>query len=239
MPGPCDPGGLGGFGWARSLLSRSSRKNENSEHPRRDIRPPRQLLVDGSTAINFGFRNCQAPPWHPMVQLMQHVLDGGDPIGLAPFAVAAPLAGQKARNVLMFEAIADDVVPNESTEALARAMGLRLAEPALSALADIPRVSGVGATNVPSMGATSVLVQLSPAAHGSHVVARKGARHYALTRARFGDPSVEPFPLLPKPIEFENPYLETQDASIRFIDEAFAAKAPTLNWSRVPMAPKD
>jgi hypothetical protein len=196
-------------------------------------------LLNGSAALNFGFRNCQAPPWHPMVQLMQHALDGGDPIGLAPFAVAAPPAGQKPRNVLMFEAIADDIVSNESTEALARAMGLRLAEPAVSALADIPRVSGAGATNVPAMGATGVLVQLSPAQHGVHVLSRTGERRYALTRAQFGDVSVDPFPLLPKPITFENPYLDAQDASVKFVDEAFGAKVPTLNWTKAPVAPKD
>ncbi len=40
-------------------------------------------------------------------------------------------------------------------------------------------------------------------------------------------------------MEFENPYLETQDASVKFIDDAFAGKVPTVTWTKVPVAPAD
>lgn len=196
-------------------------------------------LLNGSAALNFGYRNCQAPPWHPMVQLMQHVIDGGDPIGVAPFAVMTPVAGQKPRNVLVFEVLADELVSNEATEALAKAMGLRLVDPSASLLADLAKVPGTGATGVPRPESTGLLVQLSPAQHGSHVTTRKGRRTYAAKHSLFGDPAQDPFPSLPKPVTFDNPYLETQDASIKFIEDAFAAKVPTVTWTKAPVPPTD
>lgn len=191
-------------------------------------------LLNGSAALNFGFRNTQAPPWHPMVQVMQHVIDGGDPIALSPLV----LAGDKPRNVLMFEAVGDEVVSNESTEALARGMGLRVLDPSVSALAELTKVTGT-VTGVPRAESTGLLIQASPAEHGSNCIVRRGQRRYSLAKSVFGDPSQEPFPTLDKPISFENPYLETQDASTKFIDDAFAGKVPSVTWTKAPVAPKD
>lgn len=196
-------------------------------------------LLNGSAALNFGYRNCQAPPWHPMVQLMQHVVDGGDPIGVAPYAVAAPVAGETPRNVLMFEVLADELVSNEATEALAKAMGLRLVDPSASLLADLTKVPGAGATGVPRPESTGLLVQLSPAQHGNHVTTRKGRRTLAAKHSLFGDPAQDPFPSLPKPLTFDNPFLETQEASVKFIEDAFAGKVPTVTWTKAPVPPSD
>ncbi len=196
-------------------------------------------LLNGSAALNFGYRGVQSPPWHPMVQLMQHVIDGGDPISIANAVIMSPAAGSTPRNVLMFEVLADGLVSNESTEALARAMGLRLLTPAASSLAELVTVPGTGATGVPKAGSTAVLVQLSPAQHGQHTVARRGKRTYAALHSLFGDSSQDPFPTLAKPVTFENPYLECQDASVKFIEEAFAGKVPTVTWTKAPEVPKD
>lgn len=196
-------------------------------------------LLNGSAALNFGYRNCQAPPWHPMVQLMQHVIDGGDPIGVAGAVITNTVAGAKPRNVLMFEALADELVSNEATEGLAKAMGLRLVDPSVQLLADLVKVPGTGATGVPRPESTGLLVQLSPAQHGRHVTSRKGQRSFAAKHSLFGDPAQDPFPSLPAPVKFENPYLETQDASVKFIDDAFAGKVPTVTWTKAPVAPAD
>ncbi len=62
----------------------------------------------------------------------QAIVDPGDGLTYARYALQAPLPGTEAvkpRNVLLQQVIDDGIVPNTSTEALARAAGLTLLNP--------------------------------------------------------------------------------------------------------------
>jgi hypothetical protein len=184
-------------------------------------------LLNGSAALNFGFQNAQMPPWHPLVQMMQHVIDGGDPIAVASTSTAPrPIAGvtPKGRNLVLFEAIGDEIVSNEGTEALARAMGLSVVTPHGPLLATLPEATTGNA----------LLVQLYPAQHGLDFYGKKGQRLYSTARPVFGDSNVDPFPKLDAPKTFENPYLEAQKAAFDFVSEAFDGKVPKLVWTKAP-----
>ncbi|MGZ3473808.1 MAG: alpha/beta hydrolase family protein [Polyangiales bacterium] len=194
-------------------------------------------LLNGSAALNFGFLNAQMPPWHPMVNLMQHVIDGGDPIAVASTTTKpVPIAGStpKPRNLLLIEALADEVVSNHGTEALARGMGIPVAKPHGPLLANLAEVDGAAAKDVPSMGATGVLVQAYPAQHGSDLYGKSGGRHYDKNRPNFGDPSTEVFPTLAKDLTFQNPYLDLQTMVTAYLTDALDGKTPVVNWSKMP-----
>lgn len=194
-------------------------------------------LLNGAAALHFGFVSVQMPPLHPLVQMMQHVIDGGDPIAVASTATAPiPIAGAtpKPRNLIVLEVLGDEIVSNHGTEALARAMGIPVVKPHGDNLAPLAEVDGNAATNVPNAGQTAVLVHLYPAQHGVDLFSKKGRRIYAKERPVFGTPSGDPFPKLPKELEFENPYLEAQDLALGFIDQAFAGTTPVVKWTKAP-----
>jgi len=197
-------------------------------------------LLNGSAALNFGFQNAQMPPWHPLVQMMQHVIDGGDPIGVASTTTAPiPIAGTtpKGRNLVLFEVLGDELVSNEGTEAMARAMGVQVVTPHGPLLASIPEATA--SKDVPKAGQTALLVQLYPAQHGVDFYGKHGDREYGTARSLFGDSSSEPFPKLDTPKKFENPYLEAQKAAFDFVAEAFEGKTPTLIWTKAPAPYQD
>lgn len=194
-------------------------------------------LLNGSAALNFGFTNAQMPPWHPLVQMMQHVIDGGDPIGVASTTTApVPIGGETppARNMVLFEVLGDELVSNHATEALARAMGVPVLAPHQPLLTTLTPATGPSVKDLPEPGRTAVLVQLYPAQHGSDLYSKNGHRLYSKDRPVFGDSSVDPFPKLAKELDFENPYLEVQKAAFDFVAEAFEGKAPTLTWNKPP-----
>jgi hypothetical protein len=196
-------------------------------------------LLNGSAALNFGFVNVQMPPLHPLVQMMQHVIDGGDPIAVASTATApVAIAGAtpKPRNLIILEVLGDEIVSNHGTEALARAMNIPVVKPHGPNLATLAEVDGNGAKDVPGAGATAVLVHLYPAQHGVDLFSKSGHRIYARERPLFGDPSMDPFPKLPKELAFENPYLEAQDLALGFINQAFSGAVPTVTWTKAPAA---
>lgn len=182
-------------------------------------------LLNGSAALNFGFRNVDMPFYHPLVQLMQHVIDGGDPIGTA--------STTKGRNLIILEVVGDEIVVNEATEALARGMGIPVVRPHLELKTTLAGVDS-GARDVPVIGSTAAMVQLYPAQHGVNLFSKRGARNYAKDRPIFGDPSGDPFPKLPKKLEFENPYIEAQKLVLDFIADAFDKKVPTITWTKAP-----
>jgi hypothetical protein len=194
-------------------------------------------LLNGAAALHFGFVAVQMPPLHPLVQMMQHVIDGGDPISVASTATAPiPIAGAtpKGRNLIILEVLADEIVSNQGTEALARAMGIPVVKPHGEGMVPLAEVDGAAAKDVPNAGETAVLVHLYPAQHGVDLFSKKGHRIYAKERPVFGTPSGDPFPKLPKELDFENPYLEAQELTIGFIDQAFAGMTPVVKWTKAP-----
>ncbi|GAC1363402.1 MAG: hypothetical protein NVSMB47_15190 [Polyangiales bacterium] len=200
-------------------------------------------LLQGAGSLFFGYSRAQLHPNHPLVQILQHVMDGGDPYGVAS-TVTQPVAiggnTPAARNVVLFEVLADELVSNESTEGLARAMGLPVITPhrndLLATLKDADGAAGVH--DVPTAGSTGALVQVFPATHGSDLYSKHGTRNYAYPTHLFGDPSQEPFPKLVPGVAVDEPYLALQAVTIKFIAESFAGKAPTVGWTTAP-APVD
>jgi dienelactone hydrolase len=195
-------------------------------------------LLRAASSLYFGFAKAQMTPDHPFVEIFQHVVDGGDPYSVAA-TVNAPIAiagkTPSPRNVVLFEALADELVANEGTEGLARAMGIPVVTPHRPMLlATLKEIDGSSVHDVPLAGTTGALIQTYPATHGSDLYNAHGQRTYAYPSHLFGDPQAEPFPLLSKPIDVDEPYLDLQVVATKFIDDAFSGKAPTITWTKAP-----
>lgn len=63
------------------------------------------------------------PEYNKFWLMAQTVMDSADPVNYAPYILNGEVSG-KAKYVLMHEAIGDSVIPNISTDSLARAMGM-------------------------------------------------------------------------------------------------------------------
>ncbi|MFN7953909.1 MAG: hypothetical protein U0610_19430 [bacterium] len=121
-------------------------------------------------------------PSSPLVNLAQTVIDGGDPINVARFALREPLTyasgPSQPRSVLLLEAMWDYLVPNVANEALARAFGLALLEPSYRPVEGVasggPTIEG----NV--NGKTGALAQYSPAEHGTLYAYSPGGVYYEI-----------------------------------------------------------
>jgi len=76
--------------------------------------------------------------FHRFTHLSQWVIDAGDPINTAPVILDAEntLPGVPVKRILMQEGVVDTVVPNETTEDLARAMGIPDAKATLGCQAE-------------------------------------------------------------------------------------------------------
>jgi hypothetical protein len=90
----------------------------------------------------------------------QAIVDPGDPLNFARYGTEEALdgvPGWTARDVLLQEVLDDSIVPNSTSEALARALGLELAD----AIRPVSGLAGVSApvTGNLASGATGVLAQ--------------------------------------------------------------------------------
>lgn len=117
--------------------------------------------------------------------ITQAILDPGDPANFARFSTLEALPGVpawRAKDVLVQEVQADNIVPNTSTEILARALGLPLAGVAIH---PVPGMAPAGfplTANLPS-GATGGLVQYEmadgkTATHGELIFTDVARRQY-------------------------------------------------------------
>jgi dienelactone hydrolase len=201
-------------------------------------------LLKTAGALFYGFDHAQLPPWHPVLQLFQHIMDGGDPMSVAgtvenPVAIGS--STPSPRNVLLVEVLADELVSNRSTEALAYAMGIPIAKPhgptLFTPLVEVDGAAGVH--DVPKAGITGLLVQQYPAEHGSNFTDKTGARTYSKDGADFSDPRIDPFPKLGNDLVFTQDYLGVQTIMLGFINQTFAGKAPTVTWTTAPAAVTD
>ncbi|MFI5302146.1 MAG: hypothetical protein ACHREM_28985, partial [Polyangiales bacterium] len=199
-------------------------------------------LYGGAASLYFGFHGIEIPPWHPLTQVMQHMVDGGDPLTSASHAILSPLAvgdhTPAARNILLFEVLSDELVPNESTDALARAMGLDVMKPHAPLSIALSEVSS-GVHDSPFAGSTSAIVQLFPASHGFDLYGKPGGRTYATAVPDWTPGARVIFPKLKTAQSFDNPYLDTQGEAIAFIDAAFKGSAPSVTWSDALGTPAD
>lgn len=117
--------------------------------------------------------------------ITQAIIDPGDPANYARFATLEPMngvPGWRAKDVLLQEVKEDRIVPNTSTEVLARALGLVQVGPITH---DVPSMTRVGAPvtgNLPS-GATGGLVQFEMAngtiaSHGDLIFSPEAKKQY-------------------------------------------------------------
>ncbi|MFO0757589.1 MAG: hypothetical protein U0359_13925 [Byssovorax sp.] len=195
-----------------------------------------------AATLNFGFAKGRFAPSHPLLHIIQHIVDPGDPLSYAGHVVNDPLTINGAKNppksVLAFEVLFDETVSNDANEALARAMGLPLAKPNVGAMSKVPFVevtpsAGV-ISGVPVAGVTSVLVQVGPATHGSDLFSRKGEHHYAHPFAQFDQ--MEPFTALAMPFTVAQPYADLQQVVSDYFDGAFTgAGAPPVKGAPPPV----
>jgi hypothetical protein len=124
---------------------------------------------DYGDLIRLGF---SLPPeelasnYSQFVNLAQTVLDPGDPINYAPYALKNPLVGGRPKNILQIEVMWDHLVPNSSNEALARAFGLKLLRPYYH---QVPSLDEVTSPYTGENGFTSALVQYFSAGHGTDI----------------------------------------------------------------------
>lgn len=201
--------------------------------------------LNQAAALNFGFANGRFASGHPLLQVLQHIVDPGDPLLYARNIVTSPLTINGAKNppkdVIQIEALWDETVSNQSNEALARAAGFPLAEPSVGAMTGIPlgsaMPSGGVISGVPVAGTTAVLIQAGPATHSSDLFSAKGKHHFMHPTGQFD--TLDPFPTLSSDITVDQPYLPLQTMMTGFFADAFAGvgapavkgfPAPTLDF---------
>jgi dienelactone hydrolase len=203
--------------------------------------------------VNFGFGAALYTEAHPVVVIGQTLIEAGDPIAYAQHLVTAPapLSGTptKARNILQIEVVYDELVANEANEALARAAGYALASPNVglnSGISDLAtrapyRGGGIklpilaeapdGYHDVPVAGSTAILIQASPAEHGSDLVRAKCNRTYKLP---FNAPDGKLELTRQDPTPITCPYRALQETMVRFFGDAFDGRVPVVTGFAVP-----
>jgi len=143
--------------------------------------------------------------------IAQALIDAGDPLTKAPHWLGDPLVGGP-RNIMQIVDHQDEVVPNQSGEALAHAAGLELfrpfvANPMISPFAfPLAATSGSISGNGPA-GVTAFLLQQGTAAHAATMVASVSSLslvpEHALV-AEWGTNGSTAFPSLERPVRIEN-----------------------------------
>lgn len=195
-----------------------------------------------AATLNFGFANGRFAPGHPILQLLQHIVDPGDPLLFAGNIITAPrtVNGVKnpPKNVIQIEVLWDETVSNQSNEALARAAGFPLAEPSVGSMTQIPlgtaTPSGGVISGVPVAGVTAVLVQAGPATHSSNLFSAKGKHSYKHPSAQFD--LLDPFPVLASDFAVNQPYLSLQTMMTGFFAGSFAGgAAPPVKGFATPV----
>ena len=216
-------------------------------------------LLNAGAGLLFHFLRDHLTEFHPLVNLVQTVIEPADPLIYAEHLIADPwpVAGKPSagRDVLLLESIDDELVANEAGEAFARATGLVLAEPNVGSNAgtvDLKTpISGYGRVplksvgpdgtgtihDVPQVGITGVVVQAGPCDHGSDWVSSKGTHGYAIPFTRYD--SAEPFVRLDAEFPMRNPYRELGAQICDFAADSFAGKVPGVIVKKAPVRDYD
>ena len=173
--------------------------------------------------------------FHPVANLLAAVSEGGDPIAYAPHVMADPLTPERTPpDVLISYAAGDEVLPNISTVALIRALGLELARPSLAAIDGVSRVRGPVAGNLAN-GRTGAAVQYMPANHGLGY-ARYDTRKFV---PGVPLPGADRFPTLPATIRFEQPIREHTAQLVEFLVSAASEPVARIELTATPVADYD
>ena len=215
--------------------------------------------------LNFGAATDVLTESHPLINFIQSIFDPGDPISYAPYVVTTPatVAGKKlaAKNILQISVVYDQYVPNESNEALARALGINLAVPnvgtnsGVSTLAMVkdqtmipdrlpladqnPDDAGL-IHDTPATGTTAVLVQTMPGIHGGNLQQGVSQHLFAIPYGQFTTST--PFVTLGSgpaasdpPFNITCSYLAQQAMAVRFLQDTFDGKVPNVSGFTAPV----
>jgi hypothetical protein len=129
-----------------------------------------------------------ATPFGAVARFMataQGLVDPGDPLNYARNATLEPLEGVPGwtgRDVLLQEVVNDTIVPNSTSEALARAAGLQLVH-AVKPTSGIQEIAAPVSSNLPT-GGTGVIAQFDKmnggksASHGELIFSPEGQAQY-------------------------------------------------------------
>lgn len=188
--------------------------------------------VSQAATINFGFGNGRFASGHPIMQILQHIVDPGDPLLYARNIITSPLTVNGAKNppkdVIQIEVLWDETVSNQANEALARAAGFPLGQPGVGSMTQTPLdkalPSGGVISGAPMAGTTAVLIQAGPATHSSDLFSAQGRHHFKHPTALFD--TLDPFPILSGDITVNQPYLPLQAMVTGFFAGAFAGGGP-------------
>jgi dienelactone hydrolase len=170
--------------------------------------------------------------YHPIANLLSSITEGGDPIAYAPHILQNSLNQRETPDVMITYALHDEVLPNISTVALMRAMGIDLATPNLI---DIPGLTNVPAPVSGNRGThAAAAVQYSPADHAL------GYNRYDQRKYQPNTPSAGEirFPLLDKAFNVEMPIREHSAALATFFSTALAGAA-RIEITATPVADFD
>lgn len=215
--------------------------------------------------LNFGATHDHLNETHPLINFIQNIVDPGDPLDYGPYVVQAPATVNGAvnapKNVLQIEVVYDEYVPNESNEALARAMGIHLATPNVGTNSGVstpgmvinpatipdrlpltdqnPDDAGL-IHDTPVTGTTAVLVQTLPGVHGNDFLSGLNTHHYAVPYNQFTQTT--PFVQLgtgaytsDPPFQITCAYLQLQAMAVRFLSDGFANNVPNVTGIPAPV----
>ncbi|HET6611984.1 MAG TPA: hypothetical protein VFG83_08355 [Kofleriaceae bacterium] len=183
------------------------------------------ILINGSFSIG-PFTVEDPAHTHYAYGMLEMLLEPGDPI-----TYASRVAENQA-NVVLAAAYSDESVSNQSSEALAAAMGLAYAQvpggapepPRYVDASRLPAITGPVTGNHPIAGGdalTFALIELHPASHGM-ITGFHGQRTYAI-----GFP---PFEKLDDPIDIDNPIVALQNALANYAITYKDTGTPTLSF---------
>ncbi len=200
-------------------------------------------LLAEAAGFNFGIVGDTFNWSHPLLQVLENIIEPGDPIEYAQYLTTSPQplvgAATKPRNAVQVEVIWDYFVTDEASEAIARAAGWSLGTPNVGSNADItdptgatPNLRGTPFANVdpddagaihdtPFAGTTAVLIQNGPGEHGSNLVSSVGEDDFRV-------PYAPPFVKFATPVYFPQDYRGLQNVADVFFSDAFQGNVPRV-----------
>jgi hypothetical protein len=203
--------------------------------------PALGTILGTLAGVSFGLVGDRFTEYNPVLNMLQLILDAADPLTHARGIVLDPPtilgAPNPPKSVVLVEVLWDELISNEGTEALALAAGMPLAAPHVgpNGGVELPVVEPVAGVirGVPVADATAVLVQASPATHGSNLYSAMGRRHY---RHPFGATADRPaFTVLPGDIPVRQPYLGLQSMMVELFAGSFAGEVPAVSGFPAPV----
>jgi dienelactone hydrolase len=196
----------------------------------------------GELTTNFGLSlyriEGKFDRFHPVNSMMQAIIDAADSLTYARhvFRDRLTIEGKvlDGRSVVALEVMNDESIPNVSTEALARGLGLQVLRPNVAPPDGMLQIESPGRGNVAAQ--TGILVQYEPATHGANWNSEHGTIEYVPGYPHEGS---DPYPKLPAPITIDEPIYETQAQVAEILQTYFAGMLPLVRSTIAPVADFD